>query len=177
LQLNGARRLKEGNIPDPMSAFADLLNKVNEFEVRQGQPGAPRLRLSILTCMDARIDPAELLGLDPGDAHVIRNAGGVATDDAIRSLAMSQRLLDTTAILVIQHTGCGIHAVDPAEFSRTVADETGDTPTWSAPVRPTPEATLQLTLETLRASSALPHRELIEGTILDLVGAGKQQPA
>ena len=160
-----------------MSAFEDLLNKLSEFEVRQGQPGAPRLRLAILTCMDARIDPAELLGLAPGDAHVIRNAGGVATDDAIRSLAMSQRLLDTTAILVIQHTGCGIHVVEPSEFSRTVENETGDTPTWAAPVRSTPEATLQLTLDTLRAASAIPHRELIEGTILDLVGAGDHQPA
>ena len=160
-----------------MSAFNDLIAKVNAHNVEQGQPGAPRLRLTILTCMDARIDPAALLGLEPGDAHIIRNAGGIATDDAIRSIAMSQRLLDTTGILVIQHTGCGIHAVEPELFKDQVEADTGTRPTWTGPVRPTNAETLELTLQILRNTDAIPHRDLIEGAILDLVGSDAAVPA
>jgi carbonic anhydrase len=126
--------------------------------------------------MDARIDPAALLGLEPGDAHIIRNAGGIATEDAIRSIAMSQRLLDTTGILVIQHTGCGIHAVEPELFKDQVASDTGTRPTWVSPVRPTNAETLELTLEILRNSEAIPHRDLIDGTIIDLVGSDSTIP-
>ena len=71
-------------------------------------PGPPKLGVAIVTCMDARIDPARLFGLEPGDAHVIRNAGGVVTDDVIRSLLLSQRLLGTRAVMVIHHTRCGM---------------------------------------------------------------------
>ena len=159
-----------------MSEIDDLLNKVDEFPIQQGQPGAPRRRLVILTCMDARIDPAAILGLNEGDAHIIRNAGGIATEDAIRSIAMSQRLLDTTAILVIQHTGCGIHAVEPADLIDRIATETGDRPQWQAPVSPTPEETLQQTLGILRSATAIPHRDLIAGTVIDLIGSGDRAP-
>ena len=165
-------RSLSGNNPGPMASLEELLTKVDSFPVHQGQPGAPRRRLTVLTCMDARIDPAALLGLNPGDAHVIRNAGGVATDDAIRSIAMSQRLLDTTAILVIQHTGCGIHVVEPETLKDSIAAETGERPAWEAPVEVTPEETLERTIRILRESPAIPHRDMIAGTVIDLVGSG-----
>ena len=159
-----------------MAGIKELLPRLADAPVEQGQPAAPRLRLTVLTCMDARIDPSSLLGLDEGDAHVIRNAGGIATDDAIRSIAMSQRLLDTKAVLVIQHTGCGIHLVSPPDFEVQVAGETGIRPGWNAPAMETPEKTLEQTLSILRSAEAIPHRELIAGTVLDLAGSGIAAP-
>lgn len=153
-----------------MSGIEQLLTRLKDAPFEAGQPATPRLRLTVLTCMDARIDPYSLLGLTDGDAHVIRNAGGIATDDAIRSIAMSQRLLETKAVLVIQHTGCGIHVVAPEDFERQVREETGVPHEWKAPVMPTPEETLEQTLSILRSAEAIPHRDLIAGTVLDLAG-------
>jgi carbonic anhydrase len=86
---------------------------------------APLRRLAILACMDARLDVREALGLRTGDAHIIRNAGGTATDDAIRSLIISQQLLGTDEIVVIGHTGCGLLGIDEASLRDRLADETG----------------------------------------------------
>lgn len=160
----------------PMSGIDELIRRLAASPVEPGQPATPRLRLTVLTCMDARIDPGSLLGLDQGDAHVIRNAGGIATEDAIRSIAMSQRLLDTKAVLVIQHTGCGIHMVEPSEFATRIGDETGTRPAWDVPSMPTPEETLEQTLGILRSAEAIPHRDLIAGTVLDLAGSGIPAP-
>ena len=87
-------------------------------------PAVPRTGVAIVTCMDARIDPAALFGLTPGDAHVIRNAGGIVTDDVIRSLVLSQALLETSEILVVQHTQCGVNARED-ELRERVAAATG----------------------------------------------------
>src|ERR1041384_4043234 len=96
-------------------------------------PGAaPRRKLAVLACMDARLDPAALPGLEEGDAHVIRNAGGVVTDDAIRSLALSQHLLGTEEIVLIHHTGCGMLTFDDDEFRSAIEKDTGIRPEWSA---------------------------------------------
>lgn len=160
-----------------MSGIEELVERLRGAEVAQGQPAAPRLRLTVLTCMDARIDPASLLGLADGDAHVIRNAGGIATADAVRSIAMSQRLLDTKAVIVIQHTGCGIHLVSPEDFADQLGAETGVRPDWDAPAMPTPEETLEQTLGILRSSEVIPHRDLIAGTVLDLAGSGVGAPS
>ena len=84
-------------------------------------PAVPRLGVAIVTCMDARIDPASIFGLKPGDAHVIRNAGGIVTDDVIRSLALSQALLNTREILVVQHTNCGVNAGEEELRKRVAA--------------------------------------------------------
>src|SRR5437763_14148584 len=88
-------------------------------------PAPPRRKVAVLTCMDARIDPARMLGLEEGDANVIRNAGGVVTDDAIRSLAISQHLLGTEEVLVIQHTGCGMLGFTDKEFAERMETEAG----------------------------------------------------
>ena len=128
----------------------------------------PRRKLAVLTCMDARIDLDALFELKLGDAHVIRNAGGIATEDAIRSLAASQRLLETEEILVVQHTDCGVHRINPLEFAAQVGADTGETPDWDVPVTDSPATTLALTLEILRNSKAIPHRDRIRGSVLDL---------
>ena len=86
----------------------------------------------MLACMDARLDPARILGLEKGDAHVLRNAGGVVTDDAIRSLAISQHLLGTQDVVVIQHTDCGMQDVEDDEFRARLERDAGERPPWPA---------------------------------------------
>ena len=95
-------------------------------------PLPPARKVAIVACMDARLDPYALLGLTEGDAHVIRNAGGAVTDDAIRSLAISQRLLGTEAIVLIHHTDCGMLTFGDEEFRGAVESETGIRPPWAA---------------------------------------------
>jgi carbonic anhydrase len=112
-------------------------------------PPHPALGLAIVTCKDARIDPYAVLGLRPGDAHVIRNAGGVVTDDVIRSLGLSQTGLGTREVLVAQHTGCGAH-----------------------PPGADMDASVREAVRALRAADALPHRDRVRGAVIDLVSGG-----
>ena len=93
--------------------------------------GPPARSIAVVTCMDARIDVTTALGLDNGDAHVLRNAGGIVTDDTIRSLCLSQRALGTREIMLIHHTKCGVQGIDEAAFRRDLAAEVGAAPTWS----------------------------------------------
>lgn len=95
-------------------------------------PLPPSKHVAVVACMDARLDVYRILGLQEGEAHVIRNAGGVVTDDEIRSLAISQRLLGTTEIILIHHTDCGMLTFTDDDFKRSIQDETGIKPTWSA---------------------------------------------
>ncbi|MEU1522592.1 carbonic anhydrase [Nocardia rhamnosiphila] len=95
-------------------------------------PLPPSKHVAVVACMDARLDVYRILGVQEGEAHVIRNAGGVVTDDEIRSLAISQRLLGTTEIILIHHTDCGMLTFTDDDFKRGIQDETGIKPTWSA---------------------------------------------
>ncbi|MCR5976994.1 carbonic anhydrase [Gordonia jinghuaiqii] len=95
-------------------------------------PLPPSKHVAVVACMDARLDVYRVLGLNPGEAHVIRNASGVVTDDEIRSLAISQRLLGTTEIILIHHTDCGMLTFTDDEFKRGIQDETGQKPEWAA---------------------------------------------
>ena len=158
-----------------MQVLKDLSAKVTNDRVLPSDHAEPNLGVVVLTCMDTRIDVLNLLDIAPGDAHIVRNAGGLATPDAIRSIAMSQRLLGTQRILVIQHTDCGIQKVTPGDFEAIVREETGIEPDWPAPTAATPEETLSLTLSLLREAEEIPHRELIEGAILDLAAIKASQ--
>jgi carbonic anhydrase len=109
----------------------DLLANNEAYAGPGPVPAAPGRALAIVTCMDARIDVFAMLGMRLGDAHVIRNAGGVATEDAIRSLAISQRLLGTRTVLLVQHTQCGLLSIDDEEFRAELRDEVGQAPPWS----------------------------------------------
>src|SRR3954468_7235645 len=114
-------------------SVVDHLVHVNENYVSSfpgPRPLRPKLRLAVLACMDARLDLFGALGLDIGDAHLIRNAGGIPPDDALRSLALSQRSLGTREIVVIHHTECGMDGFDDAAFRRQLSTETGVAPRW-----------------------------------------------
>ena len=133
--------------------------------------------MAVLTCMDARIDLDAMLDLELGDAHVVRNAGAIATTDVIRTLAASQRLLGTEEIVVVQHTDCGIHRMDPAVFAADVARDTGVEVDWEVPATDSPMTTLAMTLEILRNSPEIPHRDRIRGYVLELNTGRLIEPA
>jgi carbonic anhydrase len=126
----------------------------------------PRRKLAVLTCMDARIDPAPMLGLQRGDAHVIRNAGGLVTDDAIRSLSVSQRLLGTERIVVVMHDRCGLLGASDESYARTLAAD-GATPGWRLGAFDDVEEALRQGLARLRSSPELPARRHISGLVFD----------
>jgi len=127
----------------------------------------PRRRVAVLSCMDARIDPVAMLGLERGDAHVIRNAGGLASDDAIRSLSASQRLLGTEEIVVVMHTGCGLQGASEDEFAEALIAD-GVLPSWRLGAFDDLDAALRQSLSRLRSSPELPLREHIRGFVFDL---------
>jgi carbonic anhydrase len=131
-----------------------------------GLSARPRRNVAVLSCMDARIDLFALLGLERGDAHIIRNAGGLVTDDAIRSLSASQRLLGTDEIVVVMHEGCGLRGASEDEFAQALAAD-GVLPTWRLGAFDDVEATLRHGLERLRSSPELPSRDHIRGFIFD----------
>src|SRR6201989_133760 len=118
-----------------MSITDDVLGNAEQYASsfdKGDLPMPPGKKLAVVACMDARLIPTKVLGLQEGDAHVIRNAGGVVTDDAIRSLAISQRLLGTEEIILIHHTDCGMLTFSDDDFKRSIQDETGVKPTWAA---------------------------------------------
>jgi carbonic anhydrase len=126
----------------------------------------PRRKVAVLACMDTRIDLFPMLGLERGDAHVIRNAGGLVTDDAIRSLSVSQRQLGTEEIVVVMHDDCGLHGASEDEFAQTLAAD-GILPTWRLGAFDDVEATLRRGLARLRSSPELPARDRIRGFVFD----------
>jgi carbonic anhydrase len=101
-------------------------------QFRAGAPKKPRTGVVVLTCMDARINVYGLLGLREGDAHILRNAGAVVTDDVIRSLTISQRLLETTDVMIIMHGGCGLRDTTDEQFTAAIHADVGHCPTWHA---------------------------------------------
>ena len=124
----------------------------------------PRRSVAVLACMDARIDLFAMLGLKLGDAHIVRNAGGLVTDDAIRSLSVSQRLLGTTEVVVVMRDGCGLQGASDEDFARELAAD-GVVPTWRLGAFDDVERTLRQGLARLRESPELPAREHIRGFV------------
>ena len=126
----------------------------------------PRRKIAVLACMDSRIDLFPMLGLRRGDAHIIRNAGGLVTDDAIRSLSASQRLLGTEEIVVVMHDGCGLHGASEDEFAQALAGD-GALPTWRLGAFEDVDETLRNSLARLRSSPELIARDHIRGFVFD----------
>jgi carbonic anhydrase len=126
----------------------------------------PRRKVAVLACMDTRIDLFPMLGIERGDAHIIRNAGGLVTDDAIRSLSASQRLLGTEEIVVVMHDGCGLHGASEDEFAETLASD-GVLPTWRLGAFDDVEETLRSSIARLRSAPELPARDRIRGFVFD----------
>jgi carbonic anhydrase len=136
----------------------DLLANAQQYSSRfeLGQlPTAPKRRLAVLSCMDSRLDLFALLGLEQGEAHIIRNAGGIVTDDVIRSLALSQTMLDTREILVIQHTQCGLNAPSDEVLRERMRKRAGDAPDWPLGAFADVEENVRRSLERIRSSRYL----------------------
>jgi carbonic anhydrase len=127
----------------------------------------PTHHLAVLTCMDTRIDPQRALGLEPGVAHVIRNAGGLVTPDALRSLAISQRALGTREIAVVMHTDCGLHGFDDAGFRSNLAVESGRQPTWDVPGFTDLEVAVHRSVTQIQHCPWL-HTESVRGFVYDV---------
>jgi carbonic anhydrase len=157
-----------------MTATDDLL--ANNAEYAASFPGPlplpPAKGVAVLACMDARLDVYRLLGLQAGDAHVIRNAGGVVTDDAIRSLTISQRLLGTTEIVLVHHTDCGMLTFTDDTFRADVQRDTGIKPHWSPEAFADLEEDVRQSIARIKASPFVPSKDSVRGFIFD-VGTGK----
>ena len=135
-------------------------------------PMPPSRQTAVVACMDARLNVYGILGLQEGEAHVIRNAGGVITDDEIRSLAISQRLLGTTEIILIHHTDCGMLTFTDDAFRTAIQDETGIKPPWSAESFTDLEEDVRQSIARIKASPFIPHKDAIRGFVFD-VATGK----
>jgi carbonic anhydrase len=129
---------------------------------------APARKVAVLSCMDARVIPSRILGLETGDANIIKNAGGVVTDDAIRSLAISQNLLGTEEIILIHHTDCGMLTLSDDELADRLERETGERPGWRAQAFTDLEQDVRKSIEKLRASPFLPNKASIRGFVYDV---------
>jgi carbonic anhydrase len=131
-------------------------------------PLPPASKVAVVACMDARLHPTKALGLEEGDAHVIRNAGGVITDDEIRSLAISQNLLGTEEIILIHHTDCGMLTFQDDEFRRQIQDDTGIKPQWAAESFADLEEDVRQSKARIEASPFVPNKGSIRGFIYDV---------
>ncbi len=133
-----------------------------------GRRVEPRRQLAVVACMDSRIDAFAILGLDNGDAHIIRNAGGVITDDVIRSLCLSQRFLGTQEIVLVHHTDCGLQKVDEARFRDDLDRELGVKPWWSLETFRDPYQDVRQSIQRLYMTPFIPHKENIRGFVYDV---------
>ncbi|MFN2583004.1 MAG: beta-class carbonic anhydrase [Candidatus Dormibacteria bacterium] len=154
-----------------MSTIDQLLDNNRSYQqsFTAGQaPIPPARNLAVIACMDARLHPEKILGLEIGDAHVIRNAGGVITEDAIRSLLISQRLLGTEEIVLIHHTECGMVSFSDDEVKRQVEQETGIKPPFALEAFADADADVRQSIERIKASPFIPRKESIRGFVYDV---------
>jgi carbonic anhydrase len=154
-----------------MSATDELLANNERYAAgfdKSDLPLPPAKKVAIVTCMDARLSPYVILGLQEGDAHVIRNAGGVVTDDEIRSLAISQRLLGTEEIVVIHHTDCGMLTFKDDDFKAQIQEDTGIKPTWAAEAFSDLDEDVRQTVARIEASPFIPNKDSIRGFVYEV---------
>jgi carbonic anhydrase len=131
-------------------------------------PLPPARKLAVLACMDARLNPYALLGLQEGDAHIIRNAGGVVTDDEIRSLSISQRLLGTEEIILIHHTDCGMLTFTDDAFKRSVQDDVGIKPEWAVEAFDDLDEDVRQSVARIKASPFIPRKDSVRGFVYEV---------
>ena len=151
-----------------MSVTDDLLENAHTYGAAfdKGElPMPPGLHIAIVACMDARLNPDGLLGLSEGDAHVIGNAGGVITDDEVRSLVISQRLLGTREIMLIHHTDCGMLTFTDDEFKEQIEADTGLRPGWTPESFRDPAADVKQSLARIAANPFIPHKDSVRGFV------------
>ncbi|OQO92821.1 beta-class carbonic anhydrase [Saccharomonospora piscinae] len=154
-----------------MTAIDELLQRNDQLgAVTPGDRSSPRpsLQVAILTCMDARIRVFEVFGLRQGESHVLRNAGGVVTDDMIRSLALSQRKLGTREVLVVQHTDCGLNAVTEDGFKDELEEASGMRPPWAVEAFRDIDANVRQSVKRVRTNPYLLHTDAVRGFVYDV---------
>ena len=154
-----------------MSSTDDLLANNDAYVAsfdKAELPLPPASKTAIVACMDARLNVYGALGLEEGDSHVIRNAGGVVTDDAIRSLAISQRLLGTEEIILIHHTDCGMLTFTDDEFKKSIEEETGIKPEWAAEAFSDLDADVRQSIARIKASPFIPRKDAIRGFVYEV---------
>ncbi len=154
-----------------MSTTDELLRNAETYAAdfdKGDLPLPPGRKVAVLACMDARLNPYGVLGLQEGDAHVIRNAGGVVTDDEIRSLAISQRLLGTEEIILIHHTDCGMLTFTDDEFKRSVQDDVGIKPEWAAEAFADLDEDVRQSIARIQASPFIPRKDSVRGFVYDV---------
>ena len=153
-----------------MSVTDDLLknNEVYASTFTGPLPLPPAKHIAVVACMDARIDVYRVLGLNEGESHVIRNAGGVITDDEIRSLAISQRLLGTKEIVLIHHTDCGMLTFTDEDFRASIRDDTGVHPEWHSEAFPDLEDDVRASIGRIVNSPFIPIKDSVRGFIFDV---------
>ena len=154
-----------------MSQTEQLLRN-NEAYAKSFKKGSlplpPSRKVAVLACMDARLDVHKILGLEEGEAHVIRNAGGAATDDAIRSLVISQRLLGTQEIILIHHTDCGMLTFTDDEVKKKIQSETGIRPQFALEAFPNLDEDVRQSIGRIKASPFVPRKDRIRGFVYDI---------
>jgi carbonic anhydrase len=161
-----------------MTATDDLLRNAAAYAAafdKGDLPLPPATKVAVLACMDARINVFGLLGLSEGDAHVIRNAGGVVAEDEIRSLSISQHLLGTEEIILIHHTGCGMLTFDDEEFKATLVEKTGVEPTWAAEAFTDLDEDVRQSIARIKASPFIPRKESVRGFVYDVSTGGLRE--
>jgi carbonic anhydrase len=154
-----------------MSVTDELLENAARYAEgfdRGNLPMPPAKRVAVLACMDARLNPFALLGLSEGDAHVIRNAGGVVTDDEIRSLSISQRLLGTEEVILIHHTDCGMLTFGDDAFRRALEEETGIKPGWAVETFDNLEDDVRQSIARIKSSPFIPKKDQVRGFVYDV---------
>jgi carbonic anhydrase len=159
---------KEGRV---LSVTEQLLKNNDDYAATFDKghlPMPPGKQTAVLACMDARLNVYGILGLEEGDVHVIRNAGGVATDDAIRSLTISQRLLGTKEIILIHHTDCGMLTFTDDALARQIQDEIGLKPPFAMESFPDLDEDVKQSIARIRASSFIPHTDQVRGFVYEV---------
>jgi len=154
-----------------VSATDQLLENADRYAAtfdKADLPIPPQRKVAIVTCMDARLNPYGILGLSEGDAHIIRNAGGVITDDQIRSLAISQRLLGTEEIILIHHTDCGMLTFSDDEFREQIRRATGIKPPWAAEAFDDLDTDVRQSMARIHASPFIPVKASVRGFVYDV---------
>jgi carbonic anhydrase len=131
-------------------------------------PLPPAKKVTVIACMDARIVPSKILGLSEGDAHVIRNAGGVVTDEEIRSLAISQNLLGTEEVILMHHTDCGMLTFNDEDFAQKLENETGQRPDFEAHAFRDLDEDIRKSIATIKESPFIPHKDSVRGFVYEV---------
>lgn len=154
----------------PVPPTPEMLDAAKAFPARYTpyDSAAPVRHVAVVACMDARLDLFGLFGLEIGDAHLIRNAGGIVTDDVIRSLAISQRKLGTRSVVLVHHTGCGMQTFTDDELRAELLQETGYKPTWSPETFDDLDEDVRQSLRRVQASPFLPHKDDVRGFVFQV---------